>query len=65
MNEKLIKLKTALPGLVAFVMLAAIITYPSESYQSALSGLDIFLQSVFLHCFPFYSIRDNDRTWSS
>ena len=26
-NEKLIKLKTALPGLVAFVMLAAIITY--------------------------------------
>ena len=54
MNEKLIKLKTALPGLVAFVMLAAIITYPSESYQSALSGLDIFLQSVFPALLPFF-----------
>lgn len=54
MNEKLIKLKTALPGLVAFVMLAAIITHPSESYQSALSGLDIFLQSVFPALLPFF-----------
>ncbi len=53
-NEKLIKWKTALPGFIAFVILASIIIYPLESYQSALFGLNIFLQSVFPALLPFF-----------
>src|SRR5690554_4825106 len=53
-SEKILRWKTALPGLIAFVVLSAIIIYPLESYQSALSGLNIFLQSVFPALLPFF-----------
>jgi len=41
-------------GLIAFMFVSAIIIFPLESYQSALSGLNIFLQSVFPALLPFF-----------
>ncbi len=46
--------KKAYPGLIAFVLLIAIFLNPKESFQAALSGLNIFLQSVFPALLPFF-----------
>ena len=55
-NQNSDKWKTAVPGLITFVLLITILIYPMESYQSALSGLKIFLQSVFPALLPFFIV---------
>ena len=54
-NQYLKSWKPVLPGLAAFILLAGILIFPHEAYQSALSGLNIFLQSVFPALLPFLS----------
>lgn len=46
--------KKAYPGLIALVLLLAIFLNPKESFQAALFGLNIFLQSVFPALLPFF-----------
>ncbi len=53
-SGSLSKWKSAFPGLAAFILLTAIMIFPMESYQSALSGLNVFLQSVFPALLPFF-----------
>ena len=53
-NQYLKSWKPVLPGLAAFILLAGILIFPHEAYQSALSGLNIFLQSVFPALLPFF-----------
>ena len=53
-NQKTAEWKGAYPGLIAFVLLLAILFYPTDAYESALSGLHIFLQSVFPALLPFF-----------
>lgn len=57
-NQNSDKWKTAVPGLITFVLLITILIYPMESYQSALSGLKIFLQSVFPALLPFFIVSE-------
>lgn len=53
-KQKLRQLQAAIPGLAAFALLMVILLYPKEAYQAALSGLDIFLRSVFPALLPFF-----------
>jgi sporulation integral membrane protein YlbJ len=53
-KQKFSKLQAAVPGLAAFVLLLAILLYPKDAYQAALSGLNIFLRSVFPALLPFF-----------
>lgn len=48
----------AYPGLIAFILLLAIFFNPKDSFQAALSGLNIFLQSVFPALLPFFIISE-------
>lgn len=52
------KWKTTIPGLISFALLTAILIFPMESYQSALAGLNIFLQSVFPALLPFFIVSE-------
>ena len=45
--------RAALPGLTAFLLLLSILAFPKEAYKAALSGLDVFLHSVFPALLPF------------
>ena len=47
-----------LPGIAVFVLLIAILLQPELSYRSALSGLNIFLQSVFPALLPFFIVSE-------
>ena len=53
-GQKITKWRAAIPGLIAFILLLSILAYPKEAYQAALSGLDIFLRSVFPALLPFF-----------
>ena len=53
-RQKFTIARAAIPGLIAFMLLLAILAYPKQAYQSALSGLDIFLHSVFPALLPFF-----------
>ena len=44
----------ALPGLTALLLLISILAFPKEAYKAALSGLDVFLHSVFPALLPFF-----------
>ena len=46
--------RAALPGLTAFLLLLSILAFPKEAYKAALSGLDVFLHSVFPALLPFF-----------
>ena len=46
--------RAALPGLTAFLLLLSILASPKEAYEAALSGLDVFLHSVFPALLPFF-----------
>ena len=48
------KLKVVLTSFAALLFVSVIIIFPMESYQSALSGLDLFLNSVFPALLPFF-----------
>ncbi|HCS72523.1 MAG TPA: sporulation integral membrane protein YlbJ [Clostridiales bacterium] len=54
MNKKENSWMGICPGLIALAFLAAIFFYPVVSFQAALSGLNIFLQSVFPALLPFF-----------
>lgn len=53
-NPNSSKWKAAIPGLLSFILLLCILIYPKEAYQAALSGLDIWLRSVFPALLPFF-----------
>ena len=57
-NENLSKWRHAMPGFFAFMLLLAILIYPEGAYRAALSGLNIFLHSVFPALLPFFIASD-------
>ncbi len=53
-REKITRSRAAIPAFLAFLLLIFILAYPKQAYEAALSGLDIFLRSVFPALLPFF-----------
>jgi len=57
-NERTGKWRPAVPGFIAFILLMSILLFPEEAYHAALSGLNIFMRSVFPALLPFFIASD-------
>lgn len=53
-DEKVARYRAAIPAFLAFALLLMFLVYPKEAYEASLSGLDIFLRSVFPALLPFF-----------
>lgn len=46
------------PTILVMILFVLIITYPEQAFHSALSGLNVFLNSVFPALLPFFIVSD-------
>ena len=56
--SKLKKTHALLPVIFVSLLLFCILKYPQDTYHAALSGLEIFLKSVFPALLPFFIVSD-------